>query len=184
MQSFWLISLKIPALIYGTFSILRSTFFFETPFEQQLDKSNRWVQLSNALPWDALAKIYNKKLRSDFGAPGIDARKVIGALIIKHKLCLSDREVIEMITENVYMQYFVGLSSFSTKEIFHHTEFVHIRKRLSESDFNFMTEELMRAAGIIEKRFRRKKQISHQNNNTIRIKTIKPTMGVLREAKT
>src|SRR6266700_5616485 len=124
--------------------------FFETPFEQQLDKNNRWVQLSNQLPWDELVKIYNNKLRRDFGAPGIDARKIIGALIIKHKLCLSDREVIEMIRENVYMQYFVGLSSFSTKEIFHHTEFVYIRRRLSEKDFNFMTEELMRAAGIIE----------------------------------
>ena len=126
--------------------------FFKTPFDQQLDKTNRWVQLSNQLPWDKLVKIYNNKLRSDFGAPGIDARKIIGALIIKHKLCLSDREVIETIRENVYMQYFVGLSSFSTEAIFHHTEFVYIRKRLSQTDFNLMTEELMSAAGIIEKK--------------------------------
>ena len=125
--------------------------FFKTPFDQQLDKTNRWVQLSDQLPWDKLVKIYNNKLRSDFGAPGIDARKIIGALIIKHKLCLSDREVIETIRENVYMQYFVGLSSFSTEAIFHHTEFVYIRKRLSQTDFNLMTEELMSAAGIIEK---------------------------------
>jgi IS5 family transposase len=77
---------------------------------------------------------------------------VIGALIIKHRLTLSDRETIEMITENMYMQYFIGLSSFTTEPIFHHTEFVHIRKRLSEVDFNSMTEELMQAAGIIDKK--------------------------------
>ncbi len=123
---------------------------FETPFEQQLDKSNRWVQLADKLPWDDLVKIYNKKLRADFGAPSIDGRMIIATLIIKHKLNLSDREVIEMIKENIYMQYFVGLSSFTTKEIFHHTEFVHIRKRLQVADFNEMTEELMREAGILQ----------------------------------
>jgi hypothetical protein len=123
---------------------------FETPFEQHLDKSNRWVQLADKLPWDDLVIIYNKKLRLDFGAPSIDGRMVIATLIIKHKLNLSDREVIEMIKENIYMQYFVGLSSFTTKEIFHHTEFVHIRKRLQIADFNEMTEELMREAGILQ----------------------------------
>jgi transposase, IS5 family len=139
--------------------------FFKTPFDQQLDNDNRWVQLSNQLPWDKLVKIYNNKLRSDFGAPGIDARKIIGALIIKHKLRLSDREVIEMIKENMYMQYFVGFSSFTTKEIFHHTEFVHIRRRLSETDFNLMTEELMRAAGIIEKSDQQKDNKSDDEQN-------------------
>jgi hypothetical protein len=124
---------------------------FKTPFDQELDPNNRWVQLSNSLPWDELVKIYIKKLRSDFGAPGINARMVIGALIIKHRLTLSDRETIEMIKENMYMQYFVGLSSFTINPIFHHTDFVHIRRRLSEVDFNSMTEELMRAAGVMEK---------------------------------
>ncbi|MEO6167828.1 MAG: IS5 family transposase [Chitinophagales bacterium] len=124
--------------------------FFETPFEQHLDKNNRWVLLADKLPWDELVKSYNKKLCSDFGAGTIDGRKVIAALIIKHKLNLSDREVIEMIKENIYLQYFVGLSSFTTKKIFHHTEFVHIRKRLQVADFNEMTEDLMREAGILE----------------------------------
>jgi hypothetical protein len=132
---------------------------FETPFEQQLDASNRWVILSNRLPWDGLVKSYTNKLRADFGAPGINGRMIIGALIIKHRLKLSDRETIEMIRENMYLQYFVGLSTFSTKPIFHHTEFVHIRKRLSEVDFNSMTEELMQAAGLIEKQYEQNSSI-------------------------
>ncbi len=28
---------------------------FETPFETALDKNNRWVKLSECIPWDALA---------------------------------------------------------------------------------------------------------------------------------
>ena len=31
---------------------------FETPFEQQLDESNRWVQLANQIPWDELCNEY------------------------------------------------------------------------------------------------------------------------------
>lgn len=139
--------------------------FFRTPFEQQLDCTNRWVTLSNSLPWDQLVKIYQKKLHSDFGAPSIDARMVIGSLIIKHKLTLSDRETIETIRENMYLQYFVGLSSFTINPIFHHTEFVHIRKRLSEADFNSMTEELMQVAGIIEKQPEPLKDIGDNHNN-------------------
>lgn len=138
---------------------------FQTPFDQQLDPNNRWVILSNRLPWDGLVKNYTKKLRSAFGAPGINARMVIGALIIKHRLTLSDRETIEMIRENMYMQYFVGLSSFTTAPIFHHTEFVHIRKRLSEVDFNSMTEELMQAAGVIEKQHEQKSDIIKNENS-------------------
>jgi hypothetical protein len=41
-------------------------------------------------------------MSTDMGAPAIDARIVIGAMIIKHKLKLDDRETIETIRENMY----------------------------------------------------------------------------------
>ncbi|VXD22689.1 transposase (fragment) [Planktothrix paucivesiculata PCC 9631] len=34
----------------------------------------------------------------------------LGALIIKEKLGISDRETVEQIKENPYLQYFIGLS--------------------------------------------------------------------------
>lgn len=150
---------------------------FKTPFEQQLDPYNRWVQLSERLPWDQLVNIYMKKLRADFGAPGIDGRLVIGSLIIKHKLNLSDRETIEMIRENMYMQYFVGLSSFTSEPIFHHTEFVHIRKRLSEADFNSMTEELIQAAMAMEKQQQEQQEAGDKSKDENA-----PTEGIAQEA--
>ncbi|QZE12882.1 transposase [Halosquirtibacter laminarini] len=67
------------------------------------------------------------------GAPSKDARLVLGSLIIKHMCNLSDQATIEMIQENIYMQYFVGLSSFSWDPIFDSSLFVTIRKRLSKS---------------------------------------------------
>jgi hypothetical protein len=71
---------------------------FKTPFQIKLDKENRWVKLGNSLPWDRLAGIYYRSLSRDQGAPAIDARIFIGAMIVKHKLRLDDREVPHCVT--------------------------------------------------------------------------------------
>ena len=91
---------------------------FKTPFQTNIDKENRWVKLAGLLPWDAMATIYYRAMSSDMGAPAIDARIVIGAMIIKHKLKLDDRETIETIRENPYMQYFLGLSQYTNEPVF------------------------------------------------------------------
>ncbi|WP_322518523.1 transposase [Chitinophaga sancti] len=103
---------------------------FSTPFSQQLSTTNRWVILAAKIPWDKLADVYYKKMRADFGAPTLSARMVIGAVIIKHILNIDDREVVAQITENIYLQYFVGLSSFQKEAPFDASLMVSIRKRL------------------------------------------------------
>ncbi len=40
-------------------------------------------------------------------------RMALGALIIKEKLGISDRETVEQIKENPYLQYFIGMSDYS-----------------------------------------------------------------------
>ena len=121
---------------------------FSTPFEMNMDPNNRWVKLSNTVPWDELAAIYHQSMDKDKGAPIKDARLVIGALIIKHMLGLDDRGVIEMISENPYMQYFIGLSSYTSKPVFSPVLFVHIRRRLGPEAFDMMNQEvIMRALG-------------------------------------
>jgi IS5 family transposase len=40
------------------------------------------------------------------------------------------RETVESISENPYMQYFIGLASFEMKAPFHHSMMTHFRKRL------------------------------------------------------
>jgi hypothetical protein len=85
---------------------------FKTPFELKLDSNNRWVKLSQLIPWDDMAGIYYKNLDSEKGRAALNARIAIGAMVIKHKLKLSDRETIATIQENPYMQYFLGLDQF------------------------------------------------------------------------
>ncbi len=109
---------------------------FDWPFQTQFDENNRWVKLSACIPWDELAAGYYQGLSESQGRPTKDARLVIGAVIIKHKLCLSDRETVAQIQENPYLQYFVGLPGYQMEAPFVPSLFVEIRKRMGQSVFD------------------------------------------------
>lgn len=116
---------------------------FKSSFDG-LNKDNRWVRLGDRLPWAEIEKAYNSRLDNrQRGAGNKPARMVIGALIVKHKLNLSDEETVEMIQENPYMQYLCGLSEFTDKPIFDPSLFVTIRKRISIEEINDMTVALL-----------------------------------------
>ncbi len=104
---------------------------FETPFEQKLTSKNRWVKLAHSIPWDRLVNYYDDLFPSKEGRPAISGRVILGAVIIKHLGDLTDRETVAQIQENMFMQYFLGYSSFTNEEPFSDTLFVEIRKRLS-----------------------------------------------------
>jgi hypothetical protein len=126
---------------------------FVTPFQTALDKNNRWVKMSNCIPWDELALGYYRGLSSDQGRPAKDARLVIGAVIIKHKLSLSDEETVKQIQENPYLQFFVGLPGFQTKQPFAPSLFVEIRRRMGEEAFKQFEQAIV---DRIEKRSKQK----------------------------
>lgn len=118
---------------------------FELPFDKHLDPNNRWVKLCQSIPWDKIVNLYLRSMsRSPYGTTKINPRMVLGAVIIKHYMNYTDRETIESISENVYMQYFVGLSSFCTEPIFDASLFVSIRERLNEGTLNEINEMVVK----------------------------------------
>ncbi len=118
---------------------------FDWPFDTALDKNNRWVKLSNCIPWDELAESYYQGLPAERGRPVKDARLVIGAVIIKHKLCLSDVETVQQIQENPYLQYFVGLAGYQQAAPFAPSLFVEIRKRMGATVFDGFNQAIIDA---------------------------------------
>ena len=115
---------------------------------ERLPKTNRWVQMGDSLPWTEYEKVYNKQLKNDtVGASNRPGRMVIAALIIKHKLGLSDEETILAIQENPYMQYMCGLTEYSDRPIFDPSLFTTIRKRITIDDINALTLELAKKPG-------------------------------------
>ena len=117
---------------------------FETPFSRSLRQDNRWVVLAHKIPWDTLVGVYLSQLgNSQTGADGINPRVAIGSMIIKHICNLSDRETVQQIQENMYMQYFLGYSSFSDEEPFDPSLFVDFRKRLGIEQINQINEKIL-----------------------------------------
>jgi len=134
---------------------------FEHPFDSELDPSNRWVVLAGLIPWDELAAIYAHDLRSDSGRETVDIRMVIGALIVKHRLKLSDRDTVDEIAENIYTQYFCGLTSFQTGRPFDASLFVDIRKRMGADKFDAFNDVVIKRTENLKpkrKRILREKQ--------------------------
>jgi len=64
-------------------------------------------------------------------------------LIIKHICDLSDRETVQQIQENMYMQYFIGYSSFSDEVPFDPSLFVEFRNRLGVDQINAINEKIL-----------------------------------------
>jgi len=119
---------------------------FVTPFNRGLDKNNRWVKMSDIIPWDDIEIKYAQKFKNDRrdGRSAKSAREALGALLIQQMMKLSDRETVEMIQENPYMQYFLGYEGFRHDKPFDASSMVHFRKRLSVDDIVLINDLLYR----------------------------------------
>ena len=103
---------------------------FYLPFGGKLSPENRWVKLAEIIPWEEFESTYASQFSEDLGAPAKGFRMALGALIIKEKLGVSDRETIDQIRENPYLQYFLGLHEYSDQAPFDASMLVHFRKRI------------------------------------------------------
>lgn len=117
---------------------------FELPFEGVLSPTNRWIILSELIPWDVVEEEYFNYVSKKLGAPACDARMAFAALLIKERLRLTDRETVEMIVENHYLQYFLGLKKYITEPPFDASMMVNFRKRFSAKSIKIINEEMHR----------------------------------------
>ena len=117
---------------------------FFLPFGGQLSGDNRWIKLSELIPWEELEIDYAAQFCKGFGAPAKPFRMALGALIIKARLGLTDEELVEQIKENPYLQFFIGLEGFQYSAPFDPSMMVYFRKRLPEAVVNDCNERIVR----------------------------------------
>jgi IS5 family transposase len=104
---------------------------FHLPFGGKLNPNNRWVQLAKMIPWDKVEAKYTDSFGSPtMGQQAYSVRIALGALLIKERLSLSDRETSLQIMENPYLQFFLGYAGYVDQEPFHHSIMTHFRTRL------------------------------------------------------
>lgn len=113
-----------------------------SPIRGHLDKNNRWVVLRNAIDWKFIDEIYQKNFENhETGNEALPSDLAFGSLYIQRKLSLTDRELVGQISENPYMQYFIGFKEFTTEKPFDPSLLVTFRKRLTEEMINEISEK-------------------------------------------
>jgi len=103
---------------------------FISPFGK-LDQNNRWVKKAEMIPWDRIEEKYASLFESDRGNVAKPVRMALGAVMVRQDLTLSDEGTVQMVLENVYTQYFIGLHEFTTEAPFSASSMVYFRKRLT-----------------------------------------------------
>lgn len=121
---------------------------FSSLYQLKLDPNNRWIQLASILPWDDMVKLWTLHYSKSMGAGGINPRILIGAMIVKHKLNLTDEQTLLIISENPYMQFFLGLEEFNPKPLFSPTLFVEVRKKVGAQTFDMLSELIIKVSKI------------------------------------
>lgn len=116
---------------------------FNQPMGLHMNPDNRWVRLADRIPWDEFEVKYAKLFPSDTGNVAKPLRMALGALIIQTKFQFSDRELVEQIAENPYLQYFIGLPGFREEAPFDASTLVLFRKRISADMLMEVNEYLL-----------------------------------------
>lgn len=106
-------------------------FDFGYTFEVDIDPNNRWVKLSKMIPWKTIEERYADNFKKLKGRKAKPIRVALGALIIQQKCGFTDQETVDQITENPYLQYFIGLTEYQKKPPFDPSLMVHFRKRFT-----------------------------------------------------
>ena len=137
---------------------------FHLPFGGRLNPKNRWIQLSKIIPWDEFEDRYAEYFTDEnAGAPAKPFRMALGALLIKEKLSITDRETVEQIIENPYLQFLIGLGSYQDEAPFDASMMVHFRKRISSEMLQEINEhiheEKVKQNEKYMKRLRKKKKL-------------------------
>lgn len=104
---------------------------FNQPIGLTMSADNRWVRLADLIPWEKYEHKYAHLFKgSKVGNVAKPFRMALGSLIIQLKFGFSDWELVEKITENPYLQYFIGLAGYQQERPYDPSLLTLFRKRL------------------------------------------------------
>ena len=116
---------------------------FNQPMGLHMNPGNRWVRMADKIPWDELEVKYAALFPSGTGNVAKPLRMALGSMIIQKRLRFTDRELVEQITENPYLQYFIGLPGYQDTPPFDASTLVLFRKRITADMLNEANEYLL-----------------------------------------
>jgi IS5 family transposase len=120
---------------------------FTSSLKEQLNTQHPLYILANKIDWKIFDNSFSSLYSKYHGRPAKPIRLMVGLLMLKHLRNISDEQVVEQWSENVYYQYFTGESFLSIKAPCEASELVHFRKRIGEKGVELIFKESIRING-------------------------------------
>lgn len=126
------------------------------PYSGEIDKNNRWIKLSELVPWEEIEGVYMKYFHPSKHSIVKKCRLILGLMLGQMIEEKSDREIVGYFHENPYFQYFCGCDSFVfklKKSIIHHSLLSKRRSRLGDTfmaKFEQEVIQILSSKGIIK----------------------------------
>jgi len=96
------------------------------------DLTNELVILRQIIPWQTIINQLTQFYKSNSGRIGKSLRVMVALIILSRLRSLSDREVVEQVKENRYMQYFCNVSDEELASFVNPSVLCRFRQRLGE----------------------------------------------------
>ena len=115
-----------------------------TGLADQLDQRHPFYLLADKIRWSVFDDAFKIYYSERMGKPSKPIRLMVALLIIKQVRNLSDENVVEQWSENLYYQYFSGEHQFQPKIPCVATELVAFRQRIGELGMELILQESIR----------------------------------------
>lgn len=110
----------------------------------QLDQKHALYLLANKINWPLFEDSFKKHYSEKMGKPAKPIRLMVSLLILKYVRNLSDENLVEHWSENLYYQYFSGEQNFQPNIPCVPTELVAFRQRIGEEGVELILKESIR----------------------------------------
>lgn len=110
----------------------------------QLDQKHPLYLLANKINWSMFEDSFKKHYSEKMGKPAKPIRLMVSLLILKYVRNLSDENLVEHWSENLYFQYFSGEQNFQPNIPCVPTELVAFRQRIGEEGVELILKESIR----------------------------------------
>lgn len=115
-----------------------------TGLADQLNQKHPLYQLSHKIDWSVFENAFKIHYSETMGKPSKPIRLMVALLILKYVRNLSDENLIEQWSENIYYQYFSGEHHFQPAIPCVPTELVAFRQRIGEAGVELILKESIR----------------------------------------
>ena len=118
---------------------------FKTPIKRFIDMNHPLVQLADRIDWSHLEAKVEVRFSAE-GRPGVPTRFMVGMLILKSTVNLSDEELFARWSQDPYYQYFTGEFYFQHRVPHERSGLSHWRTRLGADLLDHLLQESLRVA--------------------------------------